>query len=255
VRIAGLCRMRHRMPTPRCLGALTATACLMWVVPDVVASVGLQHPDGTAPGGSSLGCPLTASSPASPLAVAPADIYHPPASDLLVCVGAMPITGALFDHWFRVAQLSAHPAQHASQASLLKQVMGFLISADWVIGEASDQGVKVSDAEVKKQFSQIKQQQFPRRRDFQKFLKSSGQTVGDLMLRVRLNLLSADLQRRVAGHGNKRSKPRALNRFLHQFRQKWTARTYCQAPYKVSDCGHILSPSSPEATNPSSPPA
>ena len=45
--------------------------------------------------------------------------------------------------------------------SLKQQVLGFLISANWVIGEASEQGVKVSDAEVKKQFNQIKSQQFP----------------------------------------------------------------------------------------------
>ena len=36
---------------------------------------------------------------------------------------------------------------------LRDQVMQFLISADWIQKEAADQGVKVSDAEVQKQFN------------------------------------------------------------------------------------------------------
>ena len=36
--------------------------------------------------------------------------------------------------------------------SLQQEVLGFLISAEWVIGEASHLGVKVTDAEVKKKF-------------------------------------------------------------------------------------------------------
>ena len=44
------------------------------------------------------------------------------------------------------------------------------------MGEAEDQGVKVTDAEVKKQFDTTKKQSFPKEADFQKFLKSSGMT-------------------------------------------------------------------------------
>jgi hypothetical protein len=43
--------------------------------------------------------------------------------------------------------------------SLQQQVLGFLISSQWVLGEASSLGVKVSDKEVKKQFNQIKRRQ------------------------------------------------------------------------------------------------
>lgn len=82
--------------------------------------------------------------------------------------------------------------------SLQQQVLGFLISSSWVIGEAEDQGVKVSDKEVKKQFEQIKNQQFPKAAEFQKFLQTSGQTISDLLLRVKLNLLSSKIQQKVA---------------------------------------------------------
>jgi foldase protein PrsA len=80
---------------------------------------------------------------------------------------------------------------------LQTEVLGFLISSQWVIGESSSLGVKVSDKEVKKRFEQIKSQQFPKPAEFEKFLASSGQTVSDLLLRVKLNLLSAKVQQKI----------------------------------------------------------
>jgi foldase protein PrsA len=81
--------------------------------------------------------------------------------------------------------------------SLQSEVLGFLISSQWVLGEASSLGVKVSDQEVKKRFEQIKSQQFPKPAEFEKFLASSGQTVSDLLLRVKLNLLSSKIQQKI----------------------------------------------------------
>jgi foldase protein PrsA len=97
------------------------------------------------------------------------------------------------------AQLKATCEQQYT--ALKQQVLGFLISANWVIGEASDQGIKVSDAEVEKKFKELKQQQFPKAADFQKFLTSTGQSVPDLLLRVKLNLLSQKIQQKVAKKG------------------------------------------------------
>ena len=78
------------------------------------------------------------------------------------------------------------------------EVLGFLISSEWVIGEASHLGVNVSDAEVKKEFEKIKTQQFPKAAEFEKFLATSGQTVSDLLLRVKLNMLSSKIQKKIA---------------------------------------------------------
>jgi foldase protein PrsA len=85
--------------------------------------------------------------------------------------------------------------------SLQQEVLGFLISADWVVGEAEHLGVKVTDKEVQKEFEKIKTQQFPKPAEFEKFLKSSGQSVSDLLLRVKLNLLSAKIQSKISKGG------------------------------------------------------
>jgi len=80
---------------------------------------------------------------------------------------------------------------------LRDQVLQFLISAQWIQGEASDQGVKVSDAEVNKQFQQTKKQSFPKEKDYQKFLKDSGMSQSDILFRVRLDTLSNKLREKV----------------------------------------------------------
>jgi len=81
--------------------------------------------------------------------------------------------------------------------SLQSEVLGFLISSQWVLGEASSLGIKLSDAEVKKEFAKIKSQEFPKPSEFEKFLSTSGQTVSDLLLRVKLNLLSQKIEKKI----------------------------------------------------------
>src|SRR5918997_126042 len=74
--------------------------------------------------------------------------------------------------------------------ALRDQVLQLLVSFEWIKGEAEEMNVSVSDAEVKKSFDQQRKQSFPKDADYQKFLKDSGQSEEDVMLRVRLDLLS-----------------------------------------------------------------
>ena len=80
---------------------------------------------------------------------------------------------------------------------LRDQVLQFLISAQWIVGEAKDQGIKVTDSEVNTQFETTKKQSFPKEADFQKFLKSSGMGLDDLKFRVRVQALSDKLRTKV----------------------------------------------------------
>jgi foldase protein PrsA len=158
-------------------------------------------------------------------------------SNAVVSIDGTPITQTAFKHWMQVAAVSGASGVFAKNPiapdpptytkciahfkeieekgkkpltvaelkrqceiqykSLLQQVLGFLISSQWVIGEGSSLGVKVSDKEVKKQFETIKAQQFPKAAEFEKFLSTSGQSVSDLLLRVKLNLLSTKIQQKI----------------------------------------------------------
>jgi foldase protein PrsA len=80
---------------------------------------------------------------------------------------------------------------------LRDQVLQFLISAAWIQGEAADKGVKVTDAEVKKQFDQQRQQSFPKDADYLNFLKSSGYIQEDLLYRIKVQELSNKLRTKI----------------------------------------------------------
>ncbi len=99
------------------------------------------------------------------------------------------------------AQLKA--ACEQDYKSLQEQVMQFLISAQWIQGEASDLGIHVSDKDVQKEFQKQKKQSFPREADYQAFLKSSGMSQKDILLRVKLDLLSNKIRDKVTKGKNK----------------------------------------------------
>ena len=186
--------------------------------------------------------PVTALLPAIP---APPEV-------VLACAGPYAITGATFNHWAKVARESSAPEKsgkhHAKTPPLpvgttIKEVMGFLLSSDWVIGEAAQLGVNVSEAAVKRHFDHIRAEQFPHRREFRKFLRNSGQTIADLLLRVRLNILSQAIQKHVLAAANgAEAKQRALSEFIKSFKARWQSQTVCVKAFTVLDCGSNQEP-------------
>lgn len=104
--------------------------------------------------------------------------------------------------------------------SLQSEVLGFLISSQWVLGEASSLGIKLSDAEVKKEFAKIKSQEFPKPSEFEKFLSTSGQTVSDLLLRVKLNLLSQKIEKKIIKEKSKVSEAQ-VQKYYNENKSKY----------------------------------
>jgi foldase protein PrsA len=93
------------------------------------------------------------------------------------------------------AQLKAQCKQEYT--ALRDQVLQLLISFKWIEGEAKDLGVKVKDSEVTKQFQTQKKASFPKDADYQKFLKDSGQSEEDILMRVKLDVLSNKIREKV----------------------------------------------------------
>lgn len=186
--------------------------------------------------------PKPASAPATPPAPG---LTQPAPEEILVCVAAQPITAATYAHWAVVAENSAGPPSKGRRPDphvILTQVMGFLISADWVLGEATALHVETSSAEVRRTFDRIRRQQFPKAAELTRFLRQTGETVEDLLLRVKLQLDSERIQRKVVvGDRTARSRNRALRRFTREFQLKWKSQTYCDPRYVTRDCGHVQS--------------
>ena len=100
-----------------------------------------------------------------------------------------------------------------------------------------------SRSTVRRRFDHIRTQQFPHRREFRKFLRASGQTVADLLLRVRLNILSTAIQKRAAASAKgAKARGRALSEFVKAFKARWQAQTVCVPAFAVLDCGTTREP-------------
>jgi foldase protein PrsA len=80
---------------------------------------------------------------------------------------------------------------------LREQVIELLVTARWLEAEARERGLAVSDAEVEERFETLRKQSFPKRKQYDAFLKDSGQSEADILLRVRVDLLTTKLQEQV----------------------------------------------------------
>jgi foldase protein PrsA len=80
---------------------------------------------------------------------------------------------------------------------LQQQVLGYLISLDWIFGAAEEQGVHVSDSEVVKHFNALKKESFKTEAAFQSFLAKTGESISDVLLRVKYSMVSTKLQEKL----------------------------------------------------------
>ena len=87
--------------------------------------------------------------------------------------------------------------------ALKKEVMQFLIQAEWVQQEAADQDIKVTDAQIKKSFEDQKKQAFPNDKQYKQFLATSGMTEDDILFRVKLDQLQQKLTQKVTEDAKK----------------------------------------------------
>ncbi len=77
--------------------------------------------------------------------------------------------------------------------SLSSQVMDFLIKAYWYQADAAKLHIKVTDQQVQTAFATAKKQQFPTASAFNTFLGQTGQTMQDIIYRVRINQIFKQL--------------------------------------------------------------
>lgn len=160
-------------------------------------------------------------------------------SELVACVGAFPIDGGTLDHWMRIAWIGdgrRHPKLHALDESALN----FLIQAQWITDEAAQLGILLSEADVRARFVKLRRQEYPHTREFDAFLRSSGFTVSDLLLRVRIEMLSTRIKQHVVAGRRGKQRERAITEFAHRFELTWIPRTYCAPALRIGICGHLL---------------
>lgn len=130
-------------------------------------------------------------------------------------------------------------SQCRQRYQMLRQtVLSFLITTAWMIGEGADQGLKVTNEEIKQRFEQVKKVEFSTNTEFERHLALTGETVADQLFRSKVKLLTAKIEQKlVYKKGLTTQQQRlALAEFVHQFPKKWAARTSCRPGYVVPNC-------------------
>jgi foldase protein PrsA len=136
-----------------------------------------------------------------------------------------------FEHWVRVAKATGGAGRAAREAAF--QV---LLRNAWISAEADLRGVMVSDEEAEAELWSQVDQSFPSRRAFRRWLRQQGQSVADIRMRVRMDMLTTRIREPVlaqakasvtdevvdeylAEHGNYRIPESRVVRVIHTQRR------------------------------------
>ncbi|HXB64659.1 MAG TPA: SurA N-terminal domain-containing protein [Solirubrobacteraceae bacterium] len=184
---------------------------------------------------------------------------HASVGPVVATVQQAPITKASFEHWTSVTAAIGHAK---SRAAVKNQVLGFLITSQWVIGEAAHLGITVSEAEVRQRLHQATAKQYPTAARLKRYLASIGETEADLLTRIKAELLESKIAQHVTAGKTATTEPHLLlSDFQRSFEARWRARTSCQPGYVMEDCREYKGPlrsatasssSSSRSTSPSS---
>jgi hypothetical protein len=185
---------------------------------------------------------------------------QPPAG-AVATVGDTAISKGTFDAW-----IDAPEARR-------RDVMAFLIRAQWVRGESRLRGIEVTPTEVRRSFRRQKRQAFENERQYRRYLRDSGLTQRQILFQVEVDLLRQRLTREVMSRAEpvsgrdirkyirshrrglreltraeRRRKARriltlerqteALEAFVRDFRRRWRAVTVCAKGYIVAECSN-----------------
>lgn len=159
--------------------------------------------------------------------------------EAVATVDQTPIAKATFDHWMAVTAALSHSTTRSSATYTARQnqVLGYLITSQWVVGEAAHLGVSVNEAEVHQRLAKFRTKQFPKASEFSKYLASVGESEADLLRRTKAELLESKISRRViAGKTASTGAHTLLITFQNSFYTRWKQRTSCKAGYVMEDC-------------------
>jgi hypothetical protein len=157
--------------------------------------------------------------------------------------------------------------------ALRASTMAFLVQGVWVRQEATARGLDVGRDRVRRSFERQRRQAFPTEDAYREFLRSSGLTRADLLVRIEFDILQRRLvraatsdvpavtpkavdryyaqhRRRFSGLSPARARrtiraqltaarqQRAIARFIDDFRSRYRADTVCAKAYVMDDCSN-----------------
>jgi parvulin-like peptidyl-prolyl isomerase len=112
------------------------------------------------------------------------------------------VTQEKFDHALELTAIQAGEKKAPKPGSpkydeLKETALDAILESVWLQGLAAEEGVEVSDKEVAAERKKVEKESFGSKKEFEKFLKESGYTSADVDERVKLQVLSEQLQKKV----------------------------------------------------------
>jgi parvulin-like peptidyl-prolyl isomerase len=109
------------------------------------------------------------------------------------------VTKAKFDHALELASQQGGEKKlpkpgSAKYEELKETALNSIFEAIWLQGQGEEWGIEVSEKEVAEELKKLKKESFKSEAEFKKFLKESGFTSEDVNERVKLQILSTQLQ-------------------------------------------------------------
>jgi parvulin-like peptidyl-prolyl isomerase len=98
----------------------------------------------------------------------------------------------------QAAQAKQKGTPKPKQEELKEAALGELIDTIWVQGEAEELGISVTPKQIATELAQIKKTNFKTAAEYQKFLKTSRFTKEDVLIQVKLKLLTTQIQEQIA---------------------------------------------------------
>jgi len=141
-----------------------------------------------------------------------------------------PIAKASYEHWLAVERAGGATSDAGHRA------LGFLLTSQWVLGEAAARKLSISDAAVKQRFAQVSKQSFPKAGALQKFLAKADETEADLLARVKVELLQSRIVAQVTAGKPAAQHTALLASFEKAFQAHWKRYTTCKPGYVMEDC-------------------
>ena len=112
------------------------------------------------------------------------------------------------------AKLKKAPERGSDKFEELKSAaLGELLDQVWIQGQAEEMGITVTDKQIEDELAGIKKQNFGSEQAYAKFLKESKFTQEDVDNRVRLQVMSTQIQEKVNGEAPKPS-PEAIEAYF-----------------------------------------
>jgi SurA N-terminal domain len=139
-------------------------------------------------------------------------------------------------------KMTPAPGQPKYKA-LEEEALGELLDGLWILGQAVEMGVSVTDKQVSVELAQIKKESFKTEKQFRSYLKRSHLTMRDVRYRVELQLLSTRIQERILrGVRSQKEAQEKLSAFLAAYSKRWRSRTVCAPRYATEQCSNGPAP-------------